>query len=61
MDRGRSLDMYARNYELIDLYEEVRILREQKGDLYDELREEAVTQVEEGKEANETEWDWVVV
>ena len=28
MDRGCSLDMYATNYEHIDLYEEVRVLRE---------------------------------
>ena len=36
MDRGCSLDMYATNYELIDLYEEVRVLREQKAEIEEE-------------------------
>ena len=91
MDRGRSLDMYATNYELIDLYEEVRVLREQKAEieeekeairvekeaikqlksLHEELRvikereakriEEAVRKLEEQKDANATDCEWVLV
>ena len=50
MDRGRSLDMYATNYKLIDLYEEVRVLREHKANIEEEkeairVEKEAIKQL----------------
>ena len=50
MDRERSLDMYATNYELIDLYEEVRVLREHKANIEEEkeairVEKEAIKQL----------------